>query len=109
MVLDINLFRVEKGGDPELIRESQRKRFADISLVDRVIEADETWRRGFTNFLLGYFPVYFAINNIFSENFTVEKMNKLKNLCSKAYGEKMKVSCWNMDFLEFIVENAFIT
>jgi len=69
MVLDINLFRVEKGGKPDIIRESQRKRFADVLLVDRVIEMDEAWRK---------------------ENFVMEKMNKLKNLCSKAYGEKMK-------------------
>lgn len=46
MVLDINLFREEKGGNPELVRESQRRRFADASLVDRVIEKDEAWRKG---------------------------------------------------------------
>lgn len=34
----------EKGGDPELIRESQRRRFADVSLVDKVLELDVKWR-----------------------------------------------------------------
>ena len=45
MVLDIELFRADKGGDPEKIRESQRKRFKDVTLVDRVVEADTRWRK----------------------------------------------------------------
>jgi hypothetical protein len=53
-MLDINLFRKEKGGDPELVRESQRRRFADakpdeieknVGLVDEVIALDEAWRQ----------------------------------------------------------------
>ena len=44
-MLDINLFRVEKGGNPELIRESQRRRFANIELVDEVIALDEQARK----------------------------------------------------------------
>lgn len=35
-----------KGGDPELIRESQRKRFADVSLVQKVVDLDNAWRDG---------------------------------------------------------------
>ena len=45
MVLDIELFRAEKGGDPEKIKESQRKRFKDEGLVDQVVEADNRWRK----------------------------------------------------------------
>ncbi|KAL0299129.1 UNVERIFIED_CONTAM: Serine--tRNA ligase [Sesamum radiatum] len=33
-MLDINLFREEKGGNPEKIRESQRRRFANVDLID---------------------------------------------------------------------------
>lgn len=47
MVLDMDLFREEKGGNPELIRESQRKRYKDVTLVDRVIDCDQKWRKGF--------------------------------------------------------------
>jgi len=36
----------EKGGNPELVRESQRRRFADPGLVDQVIELDSQWRHG---------------------------------------------------------------
>ena len=47
-MLDINLFREEKGGNPELIRESQRRRYKDVGLVDKVIELDKAWRvKGF--------------------------------------------------------------
>uniref|UniRef100_A0A914R683 Serine-tRNA synthetase type1 N-terminal domain-containing protein n=1 Tax=Parascaris equorum TaxID=6256 RepID=A0A914R683_PAREQ len=45
MVLDMDMFREEKGGNPELIRESQRKRYKDVTLVDRVIDCDQKWRR----------------------------------------------------------------
>lgn len=46
MVLDIDLFREEKGGDPELIRDSQRKRYKDVKLVDDIIDYDQRWRKG---------------------------------------------------------------
>ncbi|XP_058760567.1 serine--tRNA ligase-like [Vicia villosa] len=43
-MLDINLFREEKGGNPELVRESQRRRFASVEVVDEVITLDKQWR-----------------------------------------------------------------
>ncbi|KAJ3330471.1 Cytosolic seryl-tRNA synthetase [Blyttiomyces sp. JEL0837] len=43
MGLDINLFRASKGGDPEIIRESQRRRFQPIEVVDEIIELDNDW------------------------------------------------------------------
>ncbi|CAI5447984.1 unnamed protein product [Caenorhabditis angaria] len=69
MVLDMDLFREEKGGNPELIRESQRKRFKDVTLVDQVIEWDQVWRK---------------------ERFFADQLNRQKNVFSKAIGEKMK-------------------
>ncbi|KAL3516104.1 hypothetical protein ACH5RR_023006 [Cinchona calisaya] len=44
-MLDINLFREDKGNNPEIIRESQRRRFADVNLVDEVIQLDKEWRQ----------------------------------------------------------------
>lgn len=41
MVLDINLFRKEKGGDPDLIKASQRRRFASEEIVDEIIQLDK--------------------------------------------------------------------
>lgn len=44
-MLDINIFREEKGYNPELIRESQRRRFASVDLVDEIIKLDKEWRQ----------------------------------------------------------------
>ncbi|CAH9145164.1 unnamed protein product [Cuscuta epithymum] len=43
-MLDPNLFREDKGFNPEVIRESQRRRFADPAVVDEVIHLDKEWR-----------------------------------------------------------------
>ena len=45
MPLDINLFRKEKGGDPDKVRESELQRCRDGKIVDEVIELDEQWRK----------------------------------------------------------------
>lgn len=44
--MDINMFREDKGGNPEAVRESQRRRFAPVEAVDLVIELDKAWRAG---------------------------------------------------------------
>eukprot|EP00891_Asterochloris_glomerata_P009648 jgi/Astpho2/9648/e_gw1.00146.54.1_t len=43
-MLDINLFRADRGGSPEEIQESQKRRYADVGAVDRVIELDNKWK-----------------------------------------------------------------
>lgn len=50
MPIDVNRLRVDKGYDPDLLRESQRKRHADINIVDNAIEVDNRWRKA--NFAL---------------------------------------------------------
>lgn len=45
MVLDLDLFRVDKGGDPEKIKKNQEKRFKDPKVVDDVIDLDSQWRK----------------------------------------------------------------
>lgn len=45
MPVDINLFRKEKGGDPDIIRRSEAKRCRDGALVDEIIHLDEEWRK----------------------------------------------------------------
>lgn len=69
MVLSIDLFRPEKGGDPEKMRENQRKRYKDPALVDTIVAKDEEWRK---------------------VRFAMDTLNKVKNQTSKAVGEKMK-------------------
>jgi len=45
MVLDLVLFRADQGGDPDKIRELQKKRFKDVTHVDKVVESDTRWRK----------------------------------------------------------------
>ena len=40
-IVDCNL----QGGDPEKVRENQRKRFKDPASVDKIIELDNSWRQ----------------------------------------------------------------
>ncbi|KAK3359266.1 hypothetical protein B0T25DRAFT_92085 [Lasiosphaeria hispida] len=44
-MLDVNDFIAERGGNPEAIRESQRKRFAPVEAVDEVIALFEDHRK----------------------------------------------------------------
>jgi len=69
MVLDLELFREDKGGCPDKIKENQTKRFKDVKLVDAVLDADTKWRK---------------------LRFQADNWNKLVNLCSKSIGMKMK-------------------
>lgn len=46
MTLDVTSFIAEKGGDPEAIRESQRKRGDPVELVDEVIVMYKHWVEG---------------------------------------------------------------
>ena len=48
MVLDIDEFRPEKGGNPQKIRDNQKKRFCNVEMVDKIINKDESWRKGKT-------------------------------------------------------------
>jgi hypothetical protein len=43
LMLDINEFRTEKGGNPERVRESQRRRGGKVEIVDEIIELDREW------------------------------------------------------------------
>ena len=41
MPIDINLLRAFKGGVPDIVKLSQKNRFKDIAIVDKVISQDE--------------------------------------------------------------------
>ena len=70
MVLDLDLFREDKGGDPERVRTNVRNRFDDVNAVDSVIALDKTWRQCRHN---------------------LDQLNKAKNKISKEYGNKIKL------------------
>jgi seryl-tRNA synthetase len=60
MGLDINLFRADKGFDPEVVRESQRRRFQPPETVDEIIQLDNDWKKGnsISVSLLSLFSLY---------------------------------------------------
>ena len=55
MVLDLDLFREDRGGNPAKIRENQGKRYKDASMVDKVISADSEWRKCERVYVCGFF------------------------------------------------------
>merc|ERR1719150_31624 len=69
MVLDIDEFRLEKGGNPDKVKENQKRRFCDVGMVDKIVAFDTKWREA---------------------RHKADNFNKLKNMASKAIGEKMK-------------------
>ena len=69
MPIDINHFRVEKGGDPEKVRASQRARFADETVVDQIMECDDKLR---------------------TAKYIEEGARKAKNDSAKAAGDRKK-------------------
>ncbi|XP_023296843.2 serine--tRNA ligase, cytoplasmic [Lucilia cuprina] len=69
MVLDLDLFRSDKGGNPDAVRKNQELRFKDVGLVETVISQDTEWRQ---------------------RRHRADNLNKVKNVCSKVIGEKMK-------------------
>ncbi|PWZ57900.1 Serine--tRNA ligase [Zea mays] len=80
MMLDINLFRTDKGGNPDLIRESQRSQFASVELVDEVIALDKAWRER-----------QFELDKIRQElNATSKKIGKLKAIRTSKQEEEAK-------------------
>jgi len=43
MTIDIALLRADKGGDPDAVRDSEKRRFRDGKIVDEVIALDKDW------------------------------------------------------------------
>ncbi|KAI5966064.1 SES1 [Candida margitis] len=68
-MLDINAFIVEKGGDPEKIKISQKKRGASVELVDEIISDYKDWVK---------------------IRFDLDEHNKKLNAVQKQIGQKFK-------------------
>ena len=45
-MLDLVLIRVNEGGNPEIVYESQKKRYKSTEIVDKCIELDTQWKQG---------------------------------------------------------------
>ncbi|KAJ2388467.1 Cytosolic seryl-tRNA synthetase [Coemansia sp. RSA 2603] len=68
-MLDLTLFQAGKGGNPELIRESQRRRGGNPEIVDDIIKQYQTWT---------------------DARFELDEVNRSINAIQKDIGKKMK-------------------
>ncbi|KAL7748398.1 Cytosolic seryl-tRNA synthetase [Sorochytrium milnesiophthora] len=68
-MIDINLLRADKGGNPDLVRASCKKRGQDPKVVDDIIALDNEWK---------------------SARFDLDEIKKKINAVQKQIGQKMK-------------------
>lgn len=68
-MLDINAFLAEKGGDPEKIKASQKKRGAPVEIVDEIVAGYKNWTK---------------------IRFDLDALNKKLNALQKQIGQKFK-------------------
>mmetsp|Transcript_29060 Transcript_29060/g.66840 ORF Transcript_29060/g.66840 Transcript_29060/m.66840 type:complete len:459 (+) Transcript_29060:143-1519(+) len=71
MTIGIEELRADKGGDPERVRDSEKRRFRDGKLVDEVIALDQEWVKA---------------------NYAIEQKKKEKNAIQKEITDKKKAS-----------------
>lgn len=84
-MLDINSFLVEKGGEPDKIKESQKKRGASVELVDEIIADYKKWT---------------------TIRFDLDAVNKKLNALQKQIGQKFKAK---EDASELLTEKDNLT
>ncbi|KAG5455628.1 MAG: hypothetical protein BJ554DRAFT_4890 [Olpidium bornovanus] len=107
-MLDVNLFLADKGGDPEKVRESQRRRGAPVAAVDAVVALYDEWRKGgvggvaLLHLLLSPSPSPFlsclALRRadflfffLFPQaRFALDELNTRKNAAQKEIAKRMK-------------------
>ncbi|ESX01274.1 hypothetical protein KL918_002916 [Ogataea parapolymorpha] len=91
-MLDIIQFIEEKGGNPQAIRESQRKRGASVEIVDEIIKEYNDWTK---------------------LRFTLDELNKTQNKLQKEIGQKFKAKLDASELLQkkddLVKEKAEIT
>ena len=68
-MLDINAFLADKGGNPEAIKESQKKRGAPVEIVDEIIQGYKDWTK---------------------IRFDLDAVNKKQNALQKQIGQKIQ-------------------
>lgn len=80
-----------------MVRESQRRRFADVAVVDEIIELDHEWKAGNTDCCAvpqmscvwsGYQMTYLLL----TATSYMETLKMQRNALNKQIGEKRKVS-----------------
>ena len=90
-MIDLVLLQTEKGGDPQAVRESQRKRNASVELVDEVLKMYKEWTQG-----RPACPAILALSR-FTVQFQATQLRKELNAVQKQIGAKMKARCSRLE------------
>jgi seryl-tRNA synthetase len=89
-MLDIIDFIAERGGNPEKIRESQRKRFAPVEIVDEIIALYEEHRASTFRCLDGWMECV-GSDLHYAANYSASQVSTKINAVQKQIGAKKKV------------------
>lgn len=89
-MLDVNDFIAERGGNPEKIRESQRRRFANVEIVDEVIALFEDHRRSKLFVPSASTPSYLLMSFVIAQ-YSATQLNGKINDVQKQIATKKKV------------------
>lgn len=88
-MLDINLLLEERGGNVEMVKESQKRRGGSVEIVDEIIAEYKEWTtRTYYYFLFGYSMK--DTNKLWTVQFTSDQKNKEANVIQKEIGKKFK-------------------
>ena len=87
MSIDINLIRECKGGEPQDIIESEKKRFKDIKYIDDLIELDKEWRK--EKYKLD--SIRYEYNTLNTEIGNKKKISKGKDTCEQEISKIKKI------------------
>ena len=87
-MLDLLLIRADKGGNPDLVKESQKKRFKSVELVDQCMELDKQWKE----LRQKADTAKMNLNNVLNEIKKKKKESKGQDPCTELIAEKDKLT-----------------
>jgi seryl-tRNA synthetase len=99
MTLDVTSFIDNKGGNSELIRESQRKRGHSVEVVDEVIQMYQDWVKSMSSQILKKFYNFF-----FTADFDANGLSKQSNALQKQIGLKKKARVLVYNYSDNLVD-----
>lgn len=102
-MLDINLFIEDRGGNPEIVRESQRRRGASVEIVDEVIALYKEWVKSKDPYRHAHSPLSASLgSNVGSRQSSSRATRRTKKstrfkrrLAKSTRPRKMQANCWS--------------
>ena len=87
-MLDLLLIRADKGGNPDLVKDSQKKRFKSVELVEKSMELDKQWKEVRQK----ADTAKMNLNNVLNEIKKKKKESKGQDPCTELIAEKDKLT-----------------